>query len=170
MKTTLTSIFALALCIGTAAAQAVGETEMKVALSQNDGSEVLATVGENKVTLGDAALTYSTLPEQMRGSEPAKMLEAITEQLQTVNNNLNQLTQESQQSTGQQITQASASILTMISSGAVVIPLSIIFCFVMGLSIQRLIKAPLKQLIITLKRLAEGYVCTYVLLQKANLP
>ncbi|WP_427978185.1 methyl-accepting chemotaxis protein [Agarivorans sp.] len=82
--------------------------------------------------------------------------EAITEQLQTVNNNLNQLTQESQQSTGQQISQASASILTMISSGAVVIPLSIIFCFVMGLSIQRLIKAPLKQLIITLKRLAEG--------------
>jgi methyl-accepting chemotaxis protein len=100
--------------------------------------------------LGEYQRHLTTLQQLMA------LKEAITEQLQTVNNNLNQLTQESQQSTGQQITQASASILTMISSGAVVIPLSIIFCFVMGLSIQRLIKAPLKQLIITLKRLAEG--------------
>jgi len=100
--------------------------------------------------LGEYQRHLTTLQQLMA------LKEAITEQLQTVNNNLNQLTQESQQSTGQQISQASASILTMISSGAVVIPLSIIFCFVMGLSIQRLIKAPLKQLIITLKRLAEG--------------
>lgn len=81
MKTTVTSMIALALCLGTAAAQDVGESEMRTALSQNNGSEVLATVGENKVTMGDAALTYSTLPEQMRGQPDAKMLEAITEQL-----------------------------------------------------------------------------------------
>jgi len=81
MKTTLTSIIALALCLGTASAQAAGESELKVALSQNDGSEVLATVGKNEVTLGDAALTYSTLPEQMRAQPDERMLEAITEQL-----------------------------------------------------------------------------------------
>ena len=81
MKTTLTSMIALALCLGTASAQSVGESEIKVALSQNDGSEVLATVGENKVTLSDAALTFSTLPEQMRGQPDEKMLDAITEQL-----------------------------------------------------------------------------------------
>ncbi len=82
--------------------------------------------------------------------------ESITEQLQTVNANLNQLTHESQQSTGQQMAQASTNIITLISSGAVIIPLSIVFCIVMGLSIQRLIKTPLKQLITTLKHLAEG--------------
>jgi len=81
MKTTLTSIFALALCLGSASAQSVGESELKVALSQHDGSEVLATVGDNKVTLGDAALTFSTLPEQMRGQPDKTMLDAITEQL-----------------------------------------------------------------------------------------
>lgn len=81
MRTTVTSVIALALCLGTASAQSVGESEMKVALSQNDGSEVLATVGENKVTIGDAALTYSTLPEQMRAQPDETMLEGITEQL-----------------------------------------------------------------------------------------
>lgn len=81
MKTTLTSLLALALCISTVSAQDVGDSEMKVALSQNDGSEVLATVGENKVTLGDAALTFSTLPEQMRTQPDDRMLDAITEQL-----------------------------------------------------------------------------------------
>ncbi len=81
MKTTLTSMIALALCLGAASAQSVGESEIKVALSQNDGSEVLATVGKNKVTMSDAALTFSTLPEQMRGQPDEKMLEAITEQL-----------------------------------------------------------------------------------------
>jgi len=81
MKTTLTSMIALALCLGSASAQSVGETELKTALSQNDGSEVLATVGKNSVTLGDAALTFSTLPEQMRGQPDDTMLEAITEQL-----------------------------------------------------------------------------------------
>lgn len=81
MKTTLTSIIALALCLGAAHAQETGDSELKVALSQNDGSEVLATVGDNKVTMGDAALTYSTLPEQMRGQPDDRMLDAITEQL-----------------------------------------------------------------------------------------
>lgn len=81
MKTALTSMIALALCLGTASAQSVGESELKVALSQNDGSEVLATVGKNKVTMGDAALTYSTLPEQMRAQPDDRMLEAITEQI-----------------------------------------------------------------------------------------
>ena len=81
MKTTLTSMIALAFCIGTASAQSVGTSELNVALSQNDGSEVLATVGKNNVTIGDAALTFSTLPEQMRGQPDEKMLEAITEQL-----------------------------------------------------------------------------------------
>jgi len=81
MKTALTSMIALALCLSSASAQSVGESELKVALSQNDGSEVLATVGKNKVTLGDAALTFSTLPEQMRAQPDARMLEAITEQI-----------------------------------------------------------------------------------------
>jgi len=81
MKTALTSLIAIAFCLGTASAQSVGESELKVALSQNDGSEVLATVGKNKVTLGDAALTYSTLPEQMRSQPDAVMLNAITEQI-----------------------------------------------------------------------------------------
>lgn len=82
MRTTLTSVIALALCLGMANAQSVGESEIKVALSQNDGSEVLATVGENNVTMGDIALTYSTLPEQIRSGQPdERMMEAITEQL-----------------------------------------------------------------------------------------
>ncbi len=81
MKTILTSMIALTLCLGTASAQSVGESEIKVALSQNDGTEVLATVGENNVTIGDAALTFSTLPEQMRSQPDDTMLEAITEQL-----------------------------------------------------------------------------------------
>ena len=81
MKTILTSMIALALCLGTALAQGADESEIKAALADNDGSEVLATVGENKVTIGDAALTYSTLPEQMRAQPDATMLEAITEQL-----------------------------------------------------------------------------------------
>ena len=81
MKTVVTSMIALALCFGTASAQSVGESELKVALSQNDGSEVLATVGKNKVTMGDVALTYSTLPEQMRAQPDDRMLEAITEQI-----------------------------------------------------------------------------------------
>ncbi len=81
MKTTLTSMIVLALGIGTASAQSVGDSELKVALSQNDGSEVLAIVGKNKVTIGDAALTFSTLPDQMRSQPDTVMLEAITEQL-----------------------------------------------------------------------------------------
>lgn len=81
MKTALTSMIALALCLGTASAQSVGDSELKVALSQHDGSEVLATVGKNKVTMGDAALTYSTLPDQMRTQPDDRMLEAITEQI-----------------------------------------------------------------------------------------
>ena len=81
MKTALTSIFALVLCVGTASAQSVDESELKDALSKNDGSEVLATVGKNKVTMGDAALTYSTLPEQMRSQPDTVMLKAITEQI-----------------------------------------------------------------------------------------
>lgn len=81
MKTAMTSALALILALGAAHAQQVGETEMKVALSQHDGSEVLATVGENKVTLGDVALTYSTLPAEMRGATDEQILEAITEQL-----------------------------------------------------------------------------------------
>jgi len=76
-----TSMIALALCMGTAFAQSTDEGEIKAALSKNNGSEVLATVGKNQVTIGDAALTYSTLPEQMRGQPDDKMLEAITEQL-----------------------------------------------------------------------------------------
>lgn len=81
MNTALTSVLALLLAVGVATAQEVGETEMKVALSQHDGSEVLATVGDDKVTLGDAALTYSTLPSEMQKAPDAQMLDAITEQL-----------------------------------------------------------------------------------------
>ncbi|MGY5451870.1 methyl-accepting chemotaxis protein [Agarivorans sp. MS3-6] len=85
-----------------------------------------------------------------------KLKDSISQQLDAVQANLNLLNAESQQATEQQIEDASASISTLISSGAIVIPLTVLFCLVMGLVIQQLIKAPLKQIILTLKHLAEG--------------
>ncbi|WP_221075832.1 methyl-accepting chemotaxis protein [Agarivorans aestuarii] len=85
-----------------------------------------------------------------------KLKASITDQLQDVNSNLSALTAESQSSTEQQIEEASGSISTLINSGAVVIPLTILFCIAMGLIIQQLIRTPLKQLVNTLKHLAEG--------------
>ncbi len=81
MKTLTTSVIALSLGLGTAFAQDVTEADITDALAKNDGTEVLATVGEHSVTLGDVALTFSTLPEQMRDQPNDRMLEAITEQL-----------------------------------------------------------------------------------------
>ena len=81
MKTLTTSVIALSLGLGTAFAQDVTEADITDALAKNDGSEVLATVGEHEVTLGDVALTFSTLPDQMRNQPNDRMLEAITEQL-----------------------------------------------------------------------------------------
>ncbi|WP_406610300.1 methyl-accepting chemotaxis protein [Agarivorans sp. JK6] len=85
-----------------------------------------------------------------------KLKASITDQLQDVNSNLSALTAESQSATEQQIEEASGSISTLINSGAVVIPLTILFCIAMGLIIQQLIRTPLKQLINTLKHLADG--------------
>ncbi|MEE1672257.1 methyl-accepting chemotaxis protein [Agarivorans aestuarii] len=85
-----------------------------------------------------------------------KLKASITDQLEDVNGNLSALTAESQSATEQQIEEASGSISTLINSGAVVIPLTILFCIAMGLIIQQLIRTPLKQLINTLKHLAEG--------------
>jgi methyl-accepting chemotaxis protein len=85
-----------------------------------------------------------------------KIKASITDQLQDVNSNLSALTSESQSATEQQIEDASGSISTLINSGAVVIPLTILFCIAMGLIIQQLIRTPLKQLVNTLKHLAEG--------------
>ncbi|MDO6765455.1 methyl-accepting chemotaxis protein [Agarivorans sp. 1_MG-2023] len=85
-----------------------------------------------------------------------KLKGSITEQLEAVNANLSQLITESQSATEKQIEGASGSISTLISSGAVVIPLTVLFCLAMGLTIQQLIRAPLKQLIETLKHLAAG--------------
>ncbi|WP_220719153.1 methyl-accepting chemotaxis protein [Agarivorans litoreus] len=85
-----------------------------------------------------------------------KLKASITQQLQDVNSNLSALTAESRSATEQQIEEASGSISTLINSGAVVIPLTILFCIAMGLIIQQLIRTPLKQLINTLKHLADG--------------
>lgn len=81
MKTILTSAIALSLGLGMAHAQQATEADVTEALANNTGTEVLATVGENEVTIGDVALTYSTLPENMRAQPDERMLEAITEQL-----------------------------------------------------------------------------------------
>ncbi len=64
-----------------ALAQQVGETELNVALSQHDGSEVLATVGDQKVTLADAAMIYTTLPPEVAQVPADQLLSGITEQL-----------------------------------------------------------------------------------------
>ena len=62
-------------------AQEVPEAELKAALEKYDGSEVLATVGDQKVTLADAAMIYTTLPPEV-GQVPAEQLmTGITDQL-----------------------------------------------------------------------------------------
>ena len=81
MKTAITSVLALVLALGTAAAQEATQEEIEKALAEHDGSEVLAKVGERQVTLSDAALTFSTLPAEMQRADSKTVLDALTEQL-----------------------------------------------------------------------------------------
>ena len=74
----------LALATGLIAYPALAQQDdatLKEAMAAHDGSEVLATVDGQPVRLGDAALVYSTLPDQMRQATDEQVLEAITEQL-----------------------------------------------------------------------------------------
>jgi peptidyl-prolyl cis-trans isomerase C len=84
MKTLSTGAIALALALSlphVSGAQEVSEADLNAALEKYDGSETLATVGDQKVTLADAAMIYTTLPAEV-GQVPAdQLLEGITEQL-----------------------------------------------------------------------------------------
>ncbi len=84
MKYSLTGAIALAFAFAmpmTAGAQEVSEADMKAALEKYDGSETLATVGDQKVTLADAAMIYTTLPPEV-GRVPAdQLMDGITDQL-----------------------------------------------------------------------------------------
>jgi len=80
LKGVLALAVAFALPFG-AFAQEVPEADLKAALEKYDGSEVLATVGDETVTLADAAMIYTTLPPEV-GQVPAEQLmNGITEQL-----------------------------------------------------------------------------------------
>ena len=70
----------LALPMG-AFAQEVPEAEMTAALEKYDGSEVLASVGDQSVTLADAAMIYTTLPPEVEGVPAEQLMQGITEQL-----------------------------------------------------------------------------------------
>ena len=61
--------------------QQVSEEELNAALEKFDGATVLATVGDTKVTLADAAMIYDTLPEEVSGVPAEQLLGGITEQL-----------------------------------------------------------------------------------------
>jgi len=64
-------------------AQEVSEADLKAALEKYDGNEVLATVGDQTVTLADAAMVYTTLPPEVEGVPADQLLTGITEQLVT---------------------------------------------------------------------------------------
>ena len=73
---------AIALALPAAVfAQEVPEAEMKAALEKYDGTEVLATVGDETVTLADAAMIYTTLPPEVGQVPAGQLMEGITEQL-----------------------------------------------------------------------------------------
>lgn len=73
---------ALAMTLPTGAfAQDVSEEELNAALEAYNGAEVLATVGEQKVTLADAAMIYTTLPAEVSNVPADQILSGITEQL-----------------------------------------------------------------------------------------
>lgn len=59
----------------------VSEEELNAALEKFDGSSVLATVGDRKVTLADAAMIYDTLPQDVATVPAEQLLAGITEQL-----------------------------------------------------------------------------------------
>ena len=80
LKGAIALAIAVSLPVG-AFAQEVPEADLKAALEKYDGSEVLATVGDQKVTLADAAMIYTTLPPEV-GNVPAdQLMNGITEQL-----------------------------------------------------------------------------------------
>ncbi len=84
MKYSLTGAIALAFAFAmpmTAGAQEVSEADIKAALEKYDGSETLATVGDQKVTLADAAMIYTTLPPEVEQVPADQLMEGITEQL-----------------------------------------------------------------------------------------
>lgn len=62
-------------------AQEVPEADLAAALEKYDGSEVLATIGDQKVTLADAAMIYTTLPPEVEQVPAEQLLNGITEQL-----------------------------------------------------------------------------------------
>jgi len=80
LKGILALAAAFALPYG-AFAQDVSEADMQAALEKYDGSEVLATVGDQKVTLADAAMIYTTLPPEVGQVPAGQLLSGITEQL-----------------------------------------------------------------------------------------
>jgi len=84
MNYRLKGILALAAAFAlpyAAFAQDVSEADMQAALEKYDGSEVLATVGDQKVTLADAAMIYTTLPPEVGQVPAGQLLSGITEQL-----------------------------------------------------------------------------------------
>jgi len=80
LKGAIALVATIALPFG-AFAQEVSEDDLAAALEQHDGSEVLATVGDQTVTLSDAAMIYTTLPSEVENVPADQLLSGITEQL-----------------------------------------------------------------------------------------
>jgi len=80
LKGAVALAFATTFATG-AFAQEVPEAELKAALEKYDGSEVLATVGDQKVTLSDAAMIYTTLPAEVGRVPAEQLMSGITDQL-----------------------------------------------------------------------------------------
>lgn len=80
LKGAVALAIALAMPAG-AFAQEVPEAELKAALETHDGSEVLATIGDQKVTLADAAMVYTSLPPEVESVPADQLLTGIVDQL-----------------------------------------------------------------------------------------
>ncbi len=82
IRSTLGAALALTLLLPPVlSAQEVSQEDLDAALAQYDGSEVLATVGDETVTLADAAMIYTTLPPEVEGVPADQLLGGIAEQL-----------------------------------------------------------------------------------------
>lgn len=82
----MTKRFALAFAlmapaIVTLPAYAQDVAATQAAIESHNGSEVLATVGSEKVTLADAIMIYRTLPPQIASVPAEKIMPQITDQL-----------------------------------------------------------------------------------------
>jgi len=80
LKGAVALAIALAMPAG-AFAQDVPEADLKAALEKHDGSEVLATIGDQQVTLADAAMVYTSLPPEVEGVPADQILTGIVDQL-----------------------------------------------------------------------------------------